>query len=204
MLEALWAIVLSLHCVVESVVVGYLAQILPVQVNVGAQQTVLDLARSIDEFKHRSSQYAELTYDEISEQFAAECNVQTLLRYVEDIECAACLLYGRHFPIEMYVKDSRSFKAAVWFDSHLGHDKVRLTVQHFFNLREQFVQNPTAPIDDLDCSSYPEKSLIFSQGLPAKPPTPSLVHRLFEERVRLSPDVIAVQYEQNAKYRSKD
>ncbi|KAI0920315.1 Nonribosomal Peptide Synthase (NRPS) [Taiwanofungus camphoratus] len=212
-LEALWAIVLSRHCATDSVVfavstrdvsfpdakkvVGYMCQLFPLRAEVEARQTVLDLARALTRSKQHSSQHANLSYDEIVAQLPQGSKVQTLVRFVDDVERATCFTHGQRFPIELYVKDSGSLKVSVWFDAYMGYDKVTLTVQHFFALLEQYVRNPVAAIGDLDCITNEEKSFILSHSRPAKLPTYSLVHRLFEEQVTISPDAIAVQYERS-------
>ncbi|KAI0314323.1 putative nonribosomal peptide synthase [Amylostereum chailletii] len=211
-LDAAWAVILARHCAGDSVmfaaadrdsaypdakkVIGYLDQLFPLRAEVDEHQTVVQLAKALQASKRAASLHAHLSYDEIMEQLPADSKVQTFLRYVEDLERPTCLTHGRRFPLEVCIKANGVLKASVGFAANLAEKDVRVMVEHFFVLLEHVVADPSTTIGALNCMSKDEVKFVLDQAKPAKAPQPALVHQMFEERVRMSPSAIAVEFDQ--------
>lgn len=217
--ESIWAVVLHNHGGTDDVVfavserdrsfggyancVGNLDQVYPLRVAVNDEQSLGELADSVESFHNKASPYGHLGFESVLKESRLQSTAGSMLKYSDTICPQAFESTTVDLPLIVFVADRDPVRITLSYTNDIERRAAEVLLQHYVNAMENVlgkVLPQNASIDNVTLTSEAERNSILEGAKSSKSTAAHAatnIPNLFEAQVRATPSQPAVQFEQD-------
>ncbi|KAE8410745.1 tyrocidine synthetase 1 [Aspergillus pseudocaelatus] len=209
MLRAGWAATLSRHLETQDVafytnlrdcsfdqteyIVGPMDVTTPLRVRLLEEELTLQALYRLESEKKTASRYSFLGGRTIEEHSGSTTAVQSTFIVLES-EIPVDSLPQLDVPMKVTL-DFATAQVSMMHDSNYPSARVRIILQHFWEVMRQIIANPYGPFMGLSLASEDERTVLLSFRSSHEQVPPQLVHTLIEKQARNDATKPALQFE---------